>query len=181
MPYINDVPISCINQAAVMARVPATLIISILKTEGGKVGMVNRNTNGTYDYGPMQINSIWENTINKAGFTLSDIQYNPCINVAIGAYILSRNIKENPSVWTGVGNYHSHTDSKNFIYHQKVSRIYFALNEYLNEKSKKVKKCNEIFCDKKSSLLKRRIQDVSTCNMSVFVRKDVACKINLWL
>lgn len=133
--YINDVPTTCINQAAILAHVPATLIISILKTEGGRVGMANRNANGTYDYGPMQINDVWKNTINKAGFTLSDIQYNPCINVAIGAYILSQNIANNKTLWQGVGDYHSHTDSQNYVYHQKVSRIYFALNQYLNEKT----------------------------------------------
>lgn len=132
--YINDVPIGCINQAAVLAQVPATLIISILKTEGGRVGMASRNANGTYDYGPMQINSVWENTINKAGFNLSDIQYNPCINVAIGAYILRQNIENNQMPWRGVGDYHSHTDDENYLYQEKVSRIYFALNTYLYEK-----------------------------------------------
>lgn len=137
MPYINGVPLSCINQSAILYGVPTTLIISILKTEGGRVGMESRNANGTYDYGPMQINSVWKNTINKAGFTLNDIQYNPCINVAIGSWILSENIANNQMLWKGVGDYHSHTDGENFIYHQKVSRIYFALNTYLDEKNKK--------------------------------------------
>jgi hypothetical protein len=41
---------------------------------------------------------VWKKTINKAGFTLSEVQYNPCINVAIGAYILSQNISENNEV-----------------------------------------------------------------------------------
>ncbi len=56
---INDVPIQCIQQAAVQYQVPAALIISVLKTENGRNGMANKNKNGTYDYGSMQINDVW--------------------------------------------------------------------------------------------------------------------------
>jgi hypothetical protein len=60
---IHGVPIECINQAAVTFYVPATVILSVLAVENGTVGMAKRNTNGTYDFGPMQINSIWLNKI----------------------------------------------------------------------------------------------------------------------
>lgn len=50
---IHDVPIECINQAATAYHVPATMIIAILKTEGGKNGEAGKNKDGSYDYGSM--------------------------------------------------------------------------------------------------------------------------------
>ena len=49
----------CIFTAAQTYSVPPTVILGVLNVEGGKVGMASSNTNGTYDLGPMQINTIW--------------------------------------------------------------------------------------------------------------------------
>ena len=57
--FIHGVPIECINTAAIQYYVPAKIIISVLTIENGRVGEANPNQNGTYDYGPMQINTIW--------------------------------------------------------------------------------------------------------------------------
>lgn len=128
---INDVPISCINQAAIEYRVPATLIISVLKTENGRNGMANKNENGTYDYGPMQINSSWIPRIKPYGFTQQDLQYNPCANVQVGAWILSTNIANDGALWSGVGDYHSHTATLNHTYNTRVKNSYTVINNYL--------------------------------------------------
>ncbi len=133
---INDVPIECINQAAVQYHVPATLIISVLKTENGRVGEANPNSNGTYDYGPMQVNSIWLDKIYQYGYTQADIQYDPCANVTVGTWILASQIADSGAVWNGVGNYHSHTVYKNINYYNKVETVYDRLNNYLNKKAK---------------------------------------------
>jgi hypothetical protein len=53
--YINNIPISCINHAAVEFHVPAALIVSVLSIEGGANGTISRNKNRTYDMGMMQI------------------------------------------------------------------------------------------------------------------------------
>ncbi len=66
---IHGVPIECINEAAVTYSVPASLIISVLSVEGGEVGMASPNSNGTFDYGPMQINTIWLDKIRPYGIT----------------------------------------------------------------------------------------------------------------
>ncbi|MDF2867743.1 MAG: trbN, partial [Gammaproteobacteria bacterium] len=87
---INDVPIECINQAAISYYVPAALIISVLRTEGGRNGMAKSNKNGTFDYGPMQINTLWLDKIKSFGYTAHDLQFNPCKNVEVGTWILSQ-------------------------------------------------------------------------------------------
>lgn len=132
---IHDVPIECINHAAVTYHVPATLIISVLKTEGGKNGMASRNRDGTYDYGPMQINTCWLNKLANYGYTKHDMQYNPCANVAVGAWILAQGIAEGKNVWNGVGNYHSHTPYLNNRYNSKVQKYHRWLSSVINEKS----------------------------------------------
>lgn len=131
---INDVPIECINKAAVAYYVPATMIISVLRTENGRVGMAKRNKDGTYDYGPMQINSRWLSKVAPYGYTKVDIQYNPCVNVAVGAWILSQSIASGQNLWSGVGDYHSHTPGLNEPYQQKVQSIHKWLLGVINKK-----------------------------------------------
>lgn len=134
---INDVPIECINHAAVTYHVPASLIVSVLKTEGGKNGLASRNKNGTYDYGSMQINDIWVKKIARYGYTKYDLQYDPCINVAVGAWILALGIAEGKNIWDGVGNYHSHTPKLNKCYNFKVQRYHRWLNTIISKDEKR--------------------------------------------
>src|SRR5882762_4685919 len=93
---IHDVPIECINQAAIVYHVPATLILSVLAVEGGRVGLVSVNKNGSVDYGPMQINSVWLSKLRPYGYTANRLQYDPCANVMVGTWILAQNIANTP-------------------------------------------------------------------------------------
>lgn len=129
---IHGVPIECINQAAIIYQVPAKLIISVLAIEGGTVGMASPNKNGTYDYGPMQINTIWLKKIEPYGYTREKIQYDPCANVMVGTWILSTNIASSPDLWRGVGGYHSYTPHLNQAYQYKISNVYKLLSTYLS-------------------------------------------------
>lgn len=131
---INDVPIECINQAAVTYYVPAAVIISVMRTEGGRNGMAKPNKNGTFDYGPMQINSIWLDKIKPYGYTVQDIQFNPCKNVEVGTWILSQSIANAANFGTGVGDYHSHTWEHNQKYMAKVIQHYRLINSVINSK-----------------------------------------------
>ena len=137
--FINDVPIECINHAALTYHVPATMIISILKTEGGKNGMKSPNTDGTYDYGPMQINTRWLNTIARYGYTENDLRYDPCANVFVGTWILASNIADGKTIWNGVGNYHSHTPHLNATYSQKVQNFHTWLVKVIDPANKNKK------------------------------------------
>lgn len=113
-------------------NVPATLIIAVLATENGHNGTAKVNTNGTIDYGPMQINSIWLPELKKYGYSCEDIQYNPCLNVKVGSWILSRAIANNGILWTGVGDYHSRQPTRNDKYNKKVKALESLLVRYLS-------------------------------------------------
>jgi soluble lytic murein transglycosylase-like protein len=120
-----DAPLYCINEAAIEFHIPAKLIIALLHTERGKNGEVQRNKNGTYDIGPMQINSSWLPELKRYGITRHDLQYNPCINVKVGAWIAAKFIAHENDLLTGIGDYNSHTKKFNQSYYQQV-RIHFT-------------------------------------------------------
>jgi hypothetical protein len=122
---INQIPLHCINEAAELQHVPAKLIMSILQVERGKVGEIVKNKNGTYDIGPLQINSTWLPELKKHGITEAQLQFDPCINVNVGAWILAKSIANGADFLSGIGNYNSHTKLYNQNYYQKV-RIHFT-------------------------------------------------------
>lgn len=124
---INDVPLDCINRAAIIYKIPATLILSVLKQEGGKNGDAIKNKNGTFDYGVMQINSTWLPKIAAYGYTKDDMQYNTCKNISVGTWILSQSIANGKNLWAGVGDYHSHTPDHNRTYRNKIYKNYEKL------------------------------------------------------
>lgn len=129
---INDVPVDCINQAAITYHVPATVILSVIKKENGRNGQAVKNKNGTYDYGVMQINDVWLPKISAYGYTKADIQYDACKNVLVGTWILSQSIAEGKSLWLGIGNYHSHTPSHNHAYRSNIYDNYKKMSFVLN-------------------------------------------------
>lgn len=133
---INGVPVECINQAAITYRVPAVLIVSVLLTEGGKPGSMIANKNGTFDYGPMQINTLWLDKVKPYGFSEHDIRYDPCINVWVGTWILGQRIADATDVWYGVGSYNSYSLPQNYRYKNKVSGVYARLHRYLSMPTK---------------------------------------------
>lgn len=112
---------ACIDQAAHEYGLHPMLLQSVMMVEGGKLGF-SRNTNGSYDLGPMQINSTWLPKLAPYGITARSLAYDTCMNVRTGAWILkSEIVKAGGDVWQGIGNYHSHTPKFNLIYRNKVA------------------------------------------------------------
>lgn len=121
-----DVATACILSAAAVHRVPPGVIAIILAVEGGTLGRVSQNTNGTVDIGPMQINQIhlpalarrWNTTPERAREALLT---SFCANVEAGAWILRIAIDSaGGDFWEGVGRYHSSTDVYKTRYLRRV-------------------------------------------------------------
>jgi soluble lytic murein transglycosylase-like protein len=83
---------------------------------------INYNTNGSYDFGLMQINSSWEPSLRKLGVPWSSLA-DPCTNVMVGAWVLSRCVRDYGYTWPAVGCYNSRTPSKRDRYAAKIARI----------------------------------------------------------
>lgn len=117
---------ACIAQAAAHYRAHPDLIRAVLHQENGKAGKIRRNKNGSFDMGPMQINSVHLPELAKYGITQQMITNNECLNIHIGTYYLQKNIVTTPNsgtasgFWNAVGNYHSTTPDKNISYQHLV-------------------------------------------------------------
>lgn len=119
----------CVNTAAKHFSIHPDVIHTILKVEGGKIGTLARNSNGSYDLGPMQLNTIHLPDIKKnfPHLTWRDLAYKPCVNIGVGTWILYNRLQETPNFWKGVGNYHSKTDKHRRVYLKKVYSAYASI------------------------------------------------------
>lgn len=121
--YVPVTPptIECVAEVSRRAEIPMLVLFGILKQEGGKPGMMNRNSNGSYDLGPMQINTIWLPFFEKRGVSGELLKNNGCINIAAGAVILKEYIDDaDGDVWKAVGWYHSKTPFRSSKYREKI-------------------------------------------------------------
>ncbi len=110
----------CIAEAAQDYKLHPLLIKGILNVEGGKIGTISKNTNGSYDLGPMQINTIWLKTLSKNSIDWKDLTYNACVNIQVGSWILANELRRSDDFWKGVGNYNSRTPRHNKKYRTLV-------------------------------------------------------------
>jgi len=127
----------CTQLAADKFGLPVSLIQAILEVEGGAVGQAVRNSNGTEDLGPMQINTVWLPRLAPYGITRQQIQQDRCINIVVGSWILASQLKTAKDmkgpvqrrVWWGIGAYHSRTPEHNVKYALKVWRALRAARQ----------------------------------------------------
>lgn len=115
----------CFDEAAAEYDVSAATLWGLAQVENKKGNplAINWNTNGTYDFGVMQINSSWAETVGLERWSrLND----PCENVKVGAMILSKCLKQYGNTWVGIGCYHSRTPSKRDSY---IMKVYTTLNK----------------------------------------------------
>lgn len=119
-------PPPCVARIAAHYGVELRLVQAIMRVEGGWVGLRSRNRNGSYDLGPMQINTIWLPQLRAKGISEHDLVYDFCANVAVGTWILARELERadaapgTPEFWQAVGRYHSRTPQHNVRYAVRV-------------------------------------------------------------
>jgi hypothetical protein len=120
---------ACVLLAANTYQVPAAVMIGIMNVEGGRVGQeVGPNINGTYDLGPMQVNTRWLPTLQKTwnvshSTARSWVRDNGCVNVHVAAWILRQKMNDAGSLWGGIAAYHSATPRLGRNYANKVIAV----------------------------------------------------------
>jgi hypothetical protein len=95
--------------------------------EAGWIGAEVRNTNGTHDLGPLQINSWWVPKIaalidRPAGDVRGWLQSDPCFNVGTARWIFLSALRTTGDYWRAVGVYHSPTAWRQRRYAMNVAR-----------------------------------------------------------
>lgn len=111
----------CFEEAGKRYGIAPQLLWGIAKNESSlNPAAVNWNTNGTYDYGVMQINSSWEPSLRKMGVPWQSLS-DACTNVMAGAWILRQCIDDFGYNWNAIGCYNSRTPSKRDAYARRVA------------------------------------------------------------
>ncbi|PJB72892.1 MAG: transglycosylase [Alphaproteobacteria bacterium CG_4_9_14_3_um_filter_47_13] len=106
---------ACIFMAAQTYGLPPAVLLGIYQIEAGRVGQeVGPNRNGSYDLGPMQINTIWVPELAaqwgvSAGTARHWLRDDPCTNVGVAAWILRTHLDETNDLSRAIAQYHSRT------------------------------------------------------------------------
>jgi len=117
---------ACLMLAAQTYSVPPAVLVGIHQVEGGKVGQaVGPNVNGSYDLGPMQINTLWIPLLADKWGVSEDSAYrwvkdDPCTNMGVSAWILRTHMNETGSLAKAIAHYHSRTPEHGYPYKGKV-------------------------------------------------------------
>ena len=118
----------CFEEAGLMYNISPVLLWSIAKVESNfNPVAINKNKNGSFDYGVMQINSSWYSTLGQERWnTLGDA----CQNVKTGAWILSDCVRSNGYTWDAVGCYNAISKEKRRAYSEKVKKVVKEVYEH---------------------------------------------------
>ena len=121
VPYL-----ACMALVAAWNRLPPRVLPSIQLVEGGRIGLVHPNSDGSQDLGVMQINTRWiaplaRYTGQPDAVIRDRLLDDPCFNIAAaGAIMAVYLIEEHGDLMRAVGDYHSHTPALNAGYQQAV-------------------------------------------------------------
>lgn len=125
---------TCLMLAAQTYSVPPAVLVGIMQVEGGRVGQaVGPNSNGTYDLGPMQINTLWIPELAQQ-WRVSEVQAlrmvrdDGCINLHVASWILRNRINEAGNLTLGIAHYHSKTPKFGHPYARKVINAMRKMN-----------------------------------------------------
>jgi len=92
-----------------------------LQESSGRANAFNRNSNGSYDIGLMQINSMWLPTLARHGISAQHL-WDPCVSTLVGAWILSNNFSRLGYNTQGLGAYNAASPHKRELYARQVLR-----------------------------------------------------------
>lgn len=118
--------IACMALVAAWNRLPPRVLPAIQAVEGGRVGLVHRNPDGSADLGLMQVNTRWvaplaRYTGKPAATVHARLLQDPCFNIAAAGAILAAYLaEEKGDLLRAVGDYHSHTAALNRQYQLRV-------------------------------------------------------------
>jgi len=108
----------CFEKAGNEFEINPLLLWTIAKVESNfNQYAINKNKNGTYDYGVMQINSSWYKVLgHKNWMNLSD----PCYNIMVGAWILRQCMDKYGYSWDAIACYNAGDPRKGKPYTWKI-------------------------------------------------------------
>ncbi len=115
----------CFEEAGMLYGISPLLLRAIAEVESNLNPLaINRNSDGSYDFGLMQINSSWARILGIDNWLLLG---NPCNNVKVGAWILRQCIDRYGYNWEAVGCYNARSFEKRIQYANKIYQKIFEM------------------------------------------------------
>ena len=121
VPYL-----ACMALVASVYHLPPRVLPSIQAVEGGVVGSIHRNLDGSEDLGVMQVNTRWLAPLARytglgPEVVRARLLSESCFNIAAAGLILRSYLDETRGdLMLAIGDYHSHTPGLNEAYQLKV-------------------------------------------------------------
>jgi soluble lytic murein transglycosylase-like protein len=113
----------CFDEAAQYQKVNSLILRAIAWQEShNRPDAINKNSNGSTDYGVMQINSVHLPKLAQYGISRSTLM-EPCKNVYIAAWHLRQKMNKYGNTWAAIGAYHSESPPLRDRYAQQIAGI----------------------------------------------------------
>lgn len=118
----------CIHQASRGHVWLERTLWALRDREGGWIGAVVTNANGTQDLGPLQVNSSWVNEIaNLTRRSAVSVRWwlihDACFNVDVARWIFLSDLAATGGYWKAIGAYNSPTDWRRRRYAADVAGL----------------------------------------------------------
>lgn len=120
--------LACMLAVSNLHQLPPRVLPAIWATEGGRIGTVRANANGTEDLGVMQVNTVWLPALARGtGLPEQEVRRrlieDGCFSIAVAGAILRFHLEaERGDLLRAIGNYHSRTPELHDAYRQRVER-----------------------------------------------------------
>lgn len=129
LPSLRPLTAACVLDAAHTHGMPAAALFAILATEGGKTGEALSNTNGTWDLGPFQINTVHLKDLAAIGISPSAVLCDGRVNAHAAAWLLRKEYRRTGNLWQAIGAYHSRTPHLRDAYLRRVRNNLIRLRQ----------------------------------------------------
>jgi hypothetical protein len=115
----------CMIVVASVYGLPPRALPAIQAVEGGAIGVVHHDSDGTDDLGVMQVNSIWIDPLARVAHmrpaaVRARLIGDACFNIAAAGAILRAYLGATHDLMLAIGDYHSHTPALNRAYQSEV-------------------------------------------------------------
>ncbi|MFN3447907.1 MAG: lytic transglycosylase domain-containing protein [Roseococcus sp.] len=122
IPYL-----ACMTLVANLYGIPPRVLPAIQRVEGGQVGSVSRNRDGSEDLGVMQVNTRWipalaAYTGESEAVVRHRLIHDACYNIAAAGAIFRHKLdRRRGDVVAAVGDYHSRTPARHEAYLGRIA------------------------------------------------------------
>lgn len=121
--FAQEREMNCVQSAAIYHGVNPALLGAVLMVESGMDhNAVRRNSNGSYDIGIGQVNSIHLSELRQYGVDASNL-LDACKGTYVSAWLLRRGFDRYGKTWFAAASYHSVTPELNLRYQQRLQKM----------------------------------------------------------